>query len=339
MPVTPTPAGPEDVRKDPDVQPRGDGDDMSAGAKLFASLTQSARVAGDIAEVAGVDVEEKRLEPVNLATIAGVNASVSAVQAARATSELNLTRGQAALKFADAAGTNALRLTPTLVSAIVGPAVADGAAYLMPNVIPKFKPTGNSTNDRKLKNEVGMWRGGVAAVTVGTLAGVAWLLKPDLFRRAGFISQKAIDGFTHVGSDGVMRAVPSMTRDGAFANRMTLGLVGTAATLALTNKALGEEGDGRRGWGAAAAATGVATLGSVVLAPALTRGATRSVGAAFLPQNGLLPFWKPNLQWVKEYAAKVAPLTAIPAATSASTYMDVFNDFNEITGSRSPFRR
>ena len=70
--------------------------------------------------------------------------------------------------------------------------------------------------------------------------------------------------------------------------------------------------------------------------PAITRGSESASKLAFMPDKAL--FWKPNLQWFKEYGSKIAPITAIPAGSAAYTYLDTFNDFGKITDSRSQYR-
>lgn len=138
----------------------------------------------------------------------------------------------------------------------------------------------------------------------------------------------------------ILKTVSPMAKDAVFSNRALVAAAGGIGTLLLANKAAGEEDPGQQKlwWGitgAAALATGGATYGI----GKLTQGSIAANGGAggILAKNGLL--MKPNIEWIKKYATTIAPITAVPAGTAASQYFNIVNDFDEITGARSPFRK
>jgi hypothetical protein len=62
-----------------------------------------------------------------------------------------------------------------------------------------------------------------------------------------------------------------------------------------------------------------------------------SGAGGLLAKNDFL--MKPNVEWIKKYASTIAPITAVPAGTSASQYFNIVDDFDDITSTRSPFRK
>lgn len=232
--------------------------------------------------------------------------------------------------FFSAAGMSGLRVTPALVSSVVGPAIADGAAFLAPNLVPKYEP--GVSNDKKMWIRAERAAIGGAAVALG--AALVWLKWPELLRPHGMnmISDAAISGgkmnLSMMGRTLVEGAadISPMVKDGVFSNRLLVSTVGGLGTAALATKALHEQGDSRRNWGIAAAATGAATVGGVVAAKWLTKG------------EGLVSFWKPNKQWFIDYGSKIAPITVIPAGTAAYNNFTVVDAFNKATDPRSPYR-
>ncbi len=283
-------------------------------------------VGGDMLDMAGVDIEEKTIRPLNVATLTGLNAGIAGLNTMRRMQGNALTRRQAVGTFADEIKGNTAKVTPTLVAAVAGPAIADGLTYFAPQLVPKFsnKPVpagqqpapGLSTN----KNDVMFRRGAAAAVGVTALAALAFLVKPNLFPRAGFISEAS-----------------TMAKSPVFSNRMLAGLVGGAAAAGLLAKATNPATDNGTPYMIGAGAAAVATAGAIAAMPFITRGSTQAMSRAFMPNATL--FMKPNLGWFKDFGTKVVPLTSIPAATSASTYFDIFSDFDKITDTRSPYRR
>lgn len=244
--------------------------------------------------------------------------------------------------FFGAAGSSAVKVSPALVSAVIGPAMADGAAFLAPNLIPKYQPS--VTNDKKLW--IRAERAAIGGVAVALAAGLIWMKWPNLLKPQGasMITDAAVNGgklnltvFGHTLMEGTKDVAP-MVKSGAFSNRMTIGLVGGAATAMLSSKALGAEGDDRKKWGMAAAAAGALTIGGIGLAGKLTRGGEKASRIAFMPENGFVQFWKPNKQWFIDYASKVAPITAVPAGTAAYNNFTVVDAFNQATDARSPYR-
>jgi hypothetical protein len=129
-------------------------------------------------------------------------------------------------------------------------------------------------------------------------------------------------------------------KDAVFSNRLLMAGAGSVGTMLLANKAAGEEDGDRQKllWGMTAAA-GAATIGATWGIGKLTQGsiAANAGSGGLLAKNEL--FMKPNIEWVKKYATTIAPITAVPAYTSASTYFNIFNDFDEITAAKSPFRK
>jgi hypothetical protein len=233
--------------------------------------------------------------------------------------------------FFSAAGTSGLKVSPALVSAIVGPAVADGASFIAPNLVPKYEP--GISNDKK------MWiraeRAAIGGATVALGAALIWLKWPQLLRPRGmnFISDAAINGgktnltmFGHTLAQGSTDIMP-MIQNGVFSNRLLIGAAGGIGTVAMGTRALTSDNDSTaRNWGIAAAVTGAATVGGMVAAKHLTKG------------EGLVSFWKPNKQWFIDYGSKVAPITVIPAGTAAYNNFTVVDAFNRATDPKSPYR-
>lgn len=336
LPTTALPT--DDTRPKPGEEPSS----ASQGflGETWRGLTHSGMVIKDFATFAGVETDPDKglgIKPVNVATITGVNALAAGMIAAKRGADLGLTRGQLVTESFNQMGVNGIRVTPTLVSAIAGPAVADGVTYLVPNLLPKYKKEMSA----KDKNIVQAGRAIAGGIAVGVAAGVVFLLKPDLFKKAGFISEAARSGMITNGAGEVVRQIAPMAKDAVFSHRMILGLAGGLGTLLLANKAVGEKDDQKKlMWGVAAAATGALTVGGIALMPRLTRGAAEASKIAFLPGGeSSAMFWKPNVQWLKEFGGKIAPITAIPAGTAASQYFDIVSDFETITSPRSPFNK
>jgi hypothetical protein len=277
------------------------------------------------------------------------------------------------------AASNTIRITPTLISAVAGPAIADGVTMIAPNLVKKYTDTKNlKTADEKKQAEKSnqyskISRAVAGGVVVGLAAGAVFLLKPDLFKKFGAGVTHAIEGSTTFSIGGgsvqkltgvlddaairatmaaagnkvadgtavnILRTVSPMARDAVFSNRLLMAAAGGIGTVALANAAAGETDEGKQKllWGLTAAA-GAATVGATWGIGRLTQGSIRANGGAggVLAKNQL--FWKPNIEWIKKYASTIAPITAVPAGTAASQYFNVVNDFDEITGSRSPFRK
>ena len=269
-----------------------------------------------------------------------------------------------------------IKVTPTLVSAIAGPAIADGVTMIAPNLVKKYKDTKSIkvASEKKQAEKDNQYakisRGVAGAVVVGLAAGAVFLLRPDIFKKFGAGVTHAIEGSTKFKVDGgnaqklvgvlddaairstlgatisptssieILKTVSPMAKDAVFSNRVLMAGAGGAGTLLLANAAAGSEDPDRSKllWGATALA-GAATVGATYGIGKLTQGQISATGEAtgVLAKNEL--FWKPNVEWIKKYGTTIAPITAIPAYTSASTYFNIFNDFDEITSSRSPFRK
>jgi len=188
---------------------------------------------------------------------------------------------------------------------------------------------------------------------VGLAGAVAFLVKPDLFKSVGFISQEARAGtitgqgfhgfFSGVFAGGraggeITRQLAPMAKDAVFSNRMLMGIAGAGAAVVLLNHAVGQtDTSSRNKWlGATAGAAALATVG-IIAAPRLTRGAESAAKLAFMPSGGM--FQKPNIQWMKEFAFKVAPVTGGIAGGAASQYFNIVSDFQTITQPYSPYRQ
>lgn len=230
--------------------------------------------------------------------------------------------------FGQMATQQTLRLGPAVVSAVAGPAIADGAAFIMPNLIPKYKTTMSNEDKSFLRIE----RAAIGGAVVGLAALLVWLKFPNTFKAANMnIPMETL-------KNGIV--VETLAKSGVFSNQVLIGAVGGALTLGLANHAMGKEGDERRNWGLAAAAVGALTIGGIAAAPVLTRGADRAAKMAFMPKDGLISFWKPAdlVTFAKNFGTKVLPYTGVPAGTMAYTHFDVVDAFNNVTDARSPYR-
>lgn len=318
-------------------------------------------------------------DPLSAGTFVGLTAGPTALMALG--NRVDPLTG-ATTTYVDRLGTqarsNAIRVTPTLVSAVLGPAIADGVTMIAPNLVKKYKDTKDIRNiEEKKKAEkenqtAKITRGVAGAVVVGLAAGAVFLLRPEVFKKFGAGVTHAIEGSTRFTIDGkaqklagvldpatiratmaaagspvandaaitVLKTVSPMAKDAVFSNRLLMATAGGVGTVLAANKAAGEEDpDRQKLWWGITAAAGAATIGSTYGIGKLTQGSLRANGGAggVLARNEL--FLKPNVEWVKKYATLIAPITAVPAYTSASQYFNVFNDFDEITSTRSPFRK
>lgn len=229
-------------------------------------------------------------------------------------------------------------------------------------------------------------RGAAGGAAVGVGAGVAYLIKPDLFKfkgvgiDGGLMTDRALEGATYyrvttptvdgvegrtkvrkltglVSEErlaGVLKAgnkladgnslefvkhVAPMRRSAVFSNRAAVAALGGIATIAVADRVVGSRKD--KGWvdkalhggGAAVAGAAVSTAGAVAIGKLTHRSIAKG---GLLAQNQAL--YKPNTEWVKRMYG-IASITAIPAGASAATYFNVFDDFDEITSTRSPFRK
>jgi hypothetical protein len=141
-------------------------------------------------------------------------------------------------------------------------------------------------------------------------------------------------------SVNILKTVTPMAKDAVFSNRLLLAGAGGVGTLLLANKAAGEDDPGQQKlWWGLTAAAGAATVGATWGVGKLTqRSMLANEGAGGLLAKNQL-FLKPNIEWVKKYATTIAPITAVPAGTAASQYFNIVDDFDDITSSRSPFRK
>lgn len=338
----------------------------------------------DAATFAGVEADEEGnlragVDPLGLGGFAAVTAGPTALMAMR--NRIDPLTG-AATSYADRLGAqaskNMIRVTPTLISAVAGPAIADGITMIAPNLVKKYKDT-KEIKDATLKKQTEkdnqtakIQRGVAGAVAVGLAAGAVFLLKPDLFKKFGAGVTHAIEGSTSFAVNGkvsklsgvldisqirsglaaigkplldtdtvnIVKTVAPMARDAVFSNRAIMATAGGIGTLLLANQAAGEQDPDRQKlmWGLTAAA-GAATVGATWGIGKLTQRSMLASGGAggLLAKNELL--MKPNVEWVKKYATTIAPITAVPAYMSASQYFNIVDDFDDITSSRSPFRK
>ncbi|MCB0877984.1 MAG: hypothetical protein KDC46_03275 [Thermoleophilia bacterium] len=321
------------------------------------------------------------IDPLGVAGFGTVTVGPTAIlAAANRTNPLTGAQTPYMESFGTTAANTALKVTPTLVSAIAGPAIADGITMIAPNLVKKYKDTKNIkvAEEKKQAEKDNQYakisRGVAGAVAVGLAAGAVFLLKPELFQKFKFNGiDNVIEGSTKFAVDGgkaiklagvlddaairntmtaigrpiasdsaisILKTVSPIAKDAVFSNRLLMAGAGGAGTLMLANAAAGTEDPDRKKllWGLTAAA-GAATVGATYGIGKLTqRSALAANGTGgLLARNEL--FFKPNVEWIKKYATTIAPVTAIPAYTSASTYFNIFNDFDEITSTRSPFRK
>lgn len=348
----------------------------SMGRSLGNTLTDLGTFAGietneDGSLAAGVDV----LRFGGVVSAAAVPTAVMAL--AGRTDALSGTTTSYLDKLGTTAAKNSIKVTPTLVSAVLGPAIADGVTMVIPKLVPKYqdvkelKIADEKKAAEKSNQQSKIARAVAGGAVVGLAAGAIFLLKPSLFNKFGSGVTHAIEGSTQfkigaqthkltgvldetairntmaaigkqISADTpikILKSVSPMARDAVFSNRLLMAGAGATGTLLLANSAAGSEDPDRKKllWGMTAAA-GAATVGATWGIGKLTqRSQLAAEGAGgILSRNQL--FWKPNIEWIKKYGSTIAPITAIPAGTAASQYFNVVNDFDEITGDRSPFR-
>jgi hypothetical protein len=349
----------------------------SMGASVGNVLTDAATFAG-----AETDEEGNLKAGLDIGGLAGFGAITAGPTALMALgNRVNPLTGEAT-PYLDRLGTqaagNAIKVTPTLVSAILGPAIADGVTMIAPNLVKKYKDTKDikvAEEKKKVEKDnqyAKISRAVAGAVVVGIAAGAVFLLKPDLFKKFGAGVTHAIEGSTQFAVDGkvsklsgvldanqirtamaamgrpiadgagvsILKTVSPMAKDAVFSNRALVAAAGGIGTLLLANKAAGEEDPGQQKlwWGITGAAA-LATAGGTYGIGKLTQGSIAANGGA----GGILAknelLMKPNIEWIKKYATTIAPITAVPAGTAASQYFNIVNDFDEITNPRSPFRK
>jgi hypothetical protein len=282
--------------------------------------------------------------------------------------------------FKENAVTGGIRVTPTLVSAIAGPAIADGVTMIAPKLVKKHVTTVGVTDAAKRKqiekdNQYSSISRAVAGgLVVGLAAGAVFLLKPEIFKKFGEGAMRAVEGSTKFTAEGlqgtqvvngvldkagiaaamaekgrplaegaavnVIKTVAPMAKDATFTNRTMVTAAGGLATLLLANHAAGQTDPDKQklDWGITAAA-GLATIGGAYGIGKLTQRSmlANSGAGGLLAKNDFL--MKPNVEWIKKYASTIAPITAVPAGTSASQYFNIVDDFDDITSTRSPFRK
>ncbi len=349
----------------------------SMGSSIGNVLTDGATFAG-----AETDEEGNLRAGLDIGGLAGFGAITAGPTALMALgNRVNPLTGEAT-PYLDRLGTqaagNAIKVTPTLISAVLGPAIADGVTMIAPNLVKKYKDTKDikvAEEKKKVEKDnqyAKISRAVAGAVVVGIAAGAVFLLKPDLFKKFGSGVTHAIEGSTQFAVDGkvgklsgvldanqirtamaamgrpiadgagvnILKTVSPMAKDAVFSNRALVAATGGIGTLLLANKAAGEEDPGQQKlwWGITGAAA-LATGGATYGIGKLTQGSIAANGGA----GGILSknqlLMKPNIEWIKKYATTIAPITAVPAGTAASQYFNIVNDFDEITAARSPFRK
>jgi hypothetical protein len=326
---------------------------LTPGGAFNAAATNSAHVGQDVLYGFGLDTKGDKGVDANknaIYTLGIPAAAATAVGVYKATQIDQISGRQFLLNSAGGAvgtfATGTVKISPTLVSAVVGPAVADGVSYLAPNLVPKYVK--KSPEDINSKNNISYRRGAVAAAAVGVIALGAFLIKPDLFKKAAIfsVSDEAMNGYTKVrnitrngATVQTVKTVAGITADPVFSNRVLVGLVGGLTSAYLLNRALSDDDKGISSkTGIAGAAVGVATVGAIAGMRPLTNAMAGTNALAHMADDQTL-FWKPNWKWMKEFGMKVVPFTATPAYLSASTYFNTFNDIGKITDSRSPFTK
>ncbi|MCW2927187.1 MAG: hypothetical protein JWM86_1155 [Thermoleophilia bacterium] len=339
----------------------------------------------DAATFVGVETDEDGslragVDPLGLGGFAAATAGPTALMALR--NRIDPLTGVSSSyvdRLGSTAAANSIRVTPTLISAIAGPAIADGITMIAPNLVKKYKDTKDikSAEDKKAaeksNQQVKIARAVAGGAAVGIAAGVVFLLKPELFKKFGMGATFAAEGSTTFAVNGgsmiklpgalnadqirtasaalgkklldsdainIVKTVAPMAKDAAFSNRAILASAGGIGTLMLANTAAGEEDPDRKRlmWGLTAAAGALTVGGTYGIGKLTERSITANAGAGgLLAKNQML--MKPNIEWIKKYATTIAPITAVPAGTAASQYFNIVNDFDDITSTRSPFRK
>lgn len=149
------------------------------------------------------------VDPLGLGGFAAAAAGPTALMALG--NRVNPLTGEAT-PYLDRLGTqaagNAIKLTPTLVSAVLGPAIADGVTMIAPNLVKKYKDTKDikvAEEKKKVEKDnqtAKISRAVAGGVVVGLAAGAVFLLKPDLFKKFGAGVTHALEGSTQFAVDG-----------------------------------------------------------------------------------------------------------------------------------------
>ncbi len=199
-------------------EPR-DVEDVGAPASGFVGgLTSMANSVGNVltdgATFVGVDTYEDGslkagVDPLALGGFGLATAGPTALMALG--NRVNPLTGEAT-PYLDRLGTtaagNAIRITPTLVSAVLGPAIADGVTMIAPNLVKKYKDTKDikvAEEKKKVEKDnqtAKISRAVAGGVVVGLAAGAVFLLKPDLFKKFGAGVTHALEGSTQFAVDG-----------------------------------------------------------------------------------------------------------------------------------------
>jgi hypothetical protein len=375
----------------PAALPANKGWDLVDGLTAMSNSVGSTLT--DAATFVGVDHDEDGnlkagVNPLGLAGFGAVTVGPTALMAMR--NRIDPLTGAATgfgERFGTQAAANTIRVTPTLISAVAGPAIADGITMIAPNLVKKYKDPKeatksitNATEKAAAEKQVNkdnqmakITRAVAGGVAVGVLAGVVFLLKPDLFKKFGDGVTHAIEGSTTFAVDGgkavklsgvldatqiragmaavgkpiadssavnILKTITPMAKDAVFSNRALVAGAGTIGTLYLANKAAGQDDpDQQKLWWGITGAAALATVGGTYGIGKLTQGSLMANGGTggLLAKNQLL--MKPNIEWIKKYASTIAPITAVPAGTAASQYFNIVDDFDDITSTRSPFRK
>lgn len=328
------------------------------------------------------------------ATYVGVNALRARIDPATGVRRDKLDMAAHGVGSLTAAG---IRVTPTLVSAVAGPAMADAITAVAPKLVKKKRDLAKITDTTEKKkvekdNQVAKYtRMAVGGVGIGAVGLAAFMIRPSLFRglsddRVKFISDAAIQGrtfyrFEHegrivqndfIGRKSEAEILAAIRESGRVApragvglkirhqqgidpfggksghdipgnaitsNRVVVGAIGAAGTLGMANAAAGADEEQRAAMWAGTAGVAAGTIAGTVGVGALTARMIQSRGHdTLLARNTALPKIPINMDTLKSYG-KVVGVTGIPAGTSAGMYFNTFDDLDDITSTRSQFRK
>ena len=309
--MTPASEAPADVPTQPVADPSSNWglvDTLTNMARSTGSTLTDAATYTGVAEARNDGSLSARPDVMTIAGVAGVNAAVATGMAfGKRVDKLTGVVQPLGETFSDVPGVmaaNSIRITPTLASAVLGPAIADGATMLLPNLVPKYKDTKDIRDteakkaQEKSNQRAKIGRAVAAGALVGVAAGIAFLVKPELFKKfqlsggSGLVDQ-AINGTTEFMVNGgptrklagiltesqirstmgvrvladdtiqVLKTAAGMSKDAVFTNRALMASAGGIGTLLLANHAAGEDDPDRKRlmWGLTAAA-GAFTVGA-----------------------------------------------------------------------------
>jgi hypothetical protein len=198
----------------------------------LSSMAQSVgNTLTDVGTIVGVDTNEDGslragVDPLHLGGFSLAAAGPTALMSLRnRVDPLTGATSSFADRFGATAASNSIKVTPTLVSAVLGPAIADGVSMIAPNLVKKYKDTKDikvaeeKKAAEKTNQRVKIERAVAGGLVVGLAAGAVFLLKPDVFKKFGAGVTHAIEGSTKFrigGAGGVTHKLSGVLDDTAI---------------------------------------------------------------------------------------------------------------------------